>query len=58
MSETLILEKQGPVATITFNRPDKANAMDIRWLAPMTDFLRAVEHDARFGALIRATAST
>jgi len=46
MSETLILEKQGPVATITFNRPDKANAMDIRWLAPMTDFLREVEHDA------------
>jgi 2-(1,2-epoxy-1,2-dihydrophenyl)acetyl-CoA isomerase len=42
---TLLLEKSGPVATITFNRPEKANAMDIGWLAPMTDFLREVEHD-------------
>jgi 2-(1,2-epoxy-1,2-dihydrophenyl)acetyl-CoA isomerase len=43
---TLLLEKSGPVATITFNRPEKANALDIKWLAPMTDFLRDVEHDA------------
>jgi 2-(1,2-epoxy-1,2-dihydrophenyl)acetyl-CoA isomerase len=42
---TLLLEKSGPVATITFNRPEKANALDIKWLAPMTDFLRDVEHD-------------
>ena len=43
---TLLLEKSGPVAMITFNRPEKANALDIKWLAPMTDFLRGVEHDA------------
>src|SRR5262245_42142652 len=46
MSEPLLLEKSGAIATITFNRPEKANAMDIRWLAPMTEFLRDVEHDA------------
>lgn len=41
----LLLEKSGAVATITFNRPDKANAMDTAWLVPMTQFLRDVEHD-------------
>lgn len=46
MSQTLLLEKSGPVATITFNRPDKANALDVRWLTPMTEFLRELEHDA------------
>ena len=44
MSE-LLLEKNGAVATITFNRPAKANALDIRWLQPITKFLRDVEHD-------------
>ena len=46
MSESLLLEKSAPLATITFNRPEKANAMDIRWLAPITEFLREVEHDS------------
>ena len=46
VSEPLLLEKSGAVATITFNRPEKANAMDVRWLAPITNFLREVEHDA------------
>jgi 2-(1,2-epoxy-1,2-dihydrophenyl)acetyl-CoA isomerase len=45
MSDQLLLEKNAAVATITFNRPDKANAMDVKWLKPMTEFLRDVEHD-------------
>jgi 2-(1,2-epoxy-1,2-dihydrophenyl)acetyl-CoA isomerase len=45
MSEPLLLEKSGAVATITFNRPDKANALDTRWLQPITEFLRELEHD-------------
>jgi 2-(1,2-epoxy-1,2-dihydrophenyl)acetyl-CoA isomerase len=45
MSHELLLEKQGAVATVTFNRPDKANALDIPWLIPITQFLRDVEHD-------------
>lgn len=46
MTSELLLEKKGPLATITFNRPDKANALDVRWLRPITEFLRDVEHDA------------
>jgi 2-(1,2-epoxy-1,2-dihydrophenyl)acetyl-CoA isomerase len=45
MSQPLLLEKSGAVATITFNRPEKANALDTRWLGPITDFLREVEHE-------------
>jgi 2-(1,2-epoxy-1,2-dihydrophenyl)acetyl-CoA isomerase len=43
--DSLLLEKQGSLATITFNRPEKANAMDVGWLAPITAFLRDIEYD-------------
>jgi enoyl-CoA hydratase/carnithine racemase len=46
MAEPLLLEKHGAVATITFNKPEKANAMDVKWLPLMTAFLRDVEHDS------------
>lgn len=46
MAESLLLQKGGAVATITFNRPEKANAFDPRWIAPITEFLRELEHDA------------
>lgn len=45
MSEPLLLEKSGAVASITFNRPDKANAMDTAWFAPLVGFLDEVERD-------------
>jgi 2-(1,2-epoxy-1,2-dihydrophenyl)acetyl-CoA isomerase len=45
MAEPLLFEKNGPVASLTFNRPEKANAMDIKWLAPMTAFFKDVERD-------------
>ena len=45
MTEGILLEKAGAIATVTFNRPEKANAMDIRWLEPMTAFFRELEHD-------------
>jgi 2-(1,2-epoxy-1,2-dihydrophenyl)acetyl-CoA isomerase len=45
MSEPLLLETQGSLATITFNKPDRANAMDVRWLPQITKFLRDVEND-------------
>lgn len=44
MSE-LLMEKNGALATLTFNRPEKANALDIRWLEPITKFMRDVEQD-------------
>ncbi|MET0987488.1 MAG: enoyl-CoA hydratase-related protein [Steroidobacteraceae bacterium] len=45
MSEPLLLEKSGPLATLTFNQPEKANALDPAWLPRMTQFLQEVEHD-------------
>ncbi|MET0660207.1 MAG: enoyl-CoA hydratase/isomerase family protein, partial [Steroidobacteraceae bacterium] len=45
MSEPLLLEKSGSVATLTFNQPEKANALDPAWLPRMTQFLQEIEHD-------------
>src|SRR5713101_4812307 len=45
MSETLLLEKAEGVATVTFNHPEKANALDVAWLPLMTRFFQEVEHD-------------
>jgi 2-(1,2-epoxy-1,2-dihydrophenyl)acetyl-CoA isomerase len=46
MTDTLLLETSGPIATITFNRPEKANALDVGMLAPITSFLRRIEGDS------------
>ena len=46
MSDGLLLEKTAAVASITFNRPDKANALDVAWLAEIRDFLQDVAADA------------
>ena len=46
MSDLLLLEKTAPVASIIFNRPDKANALEVSWLNRMTSFLGQVALDA------------
>lgn len=46
MSETLLLEKGEGVATVTFNHPEKANALDVAWLPRMTRFFQELEHDS------------
>lgn len=51
MSE-LLLEKTDGVAVITFNRPHKANALDVRWLAPIIEFLREIEHDPQIRCVL------
>jgi len=46
MSNTdLLLDTSGPIATVTFNRPDKANALGIDWLSRMIEFFRQIERD-------------
>jgi 2-(1,2-epoxy-1,2-dihydrophenyl)acetyl-CoA isomerase len=45
MAESLLLENNGAIASITFNRPDRANALDTAWLEPITEFLRAAGKD-------------
>src|SRR5690606_27993591 len=46
MGEPLLLEKNGPVATMTFNQPEKANALDPAWLPRMMRFVQEIEHDS------------
>ena len=45
MAEPLLLEKAAAVATVTFNQPEKANALDVAWLPRMTKFFQEIEHD-------------
>ena len=52
MSELLLLEKNGAVATITFNRPDKANALDVSWLGAITRYLGEVAQDANIRCVL------
>lgn len=46
MSDELLLTIEKDVARITFNRPDKGNAILGDWPARITDFLDGLERDA------------
>jgi methylglutaconyl-CoA hydratase len=45
MSQSLVLERQGPVAVVCMNRPDRHNAFDDALIAEMTESLRGLEAD-------------
>jgi enoyl-CoA hydratase len=45
MSDTVLLERRGPAAWITLNRPDKLNAMNGELVGALRDRLREVESD-------------
>ena len=42
--ETIVLEQSGPIARITLNRPDAANAMNDTMLAELADAARCCDH--------------
>ena len=44
MSE-ILFDHSTPVATLTFNKPEKANAFDPAWLPSMIEFMTAVDTD-------------
>ncbi len=44
--ENLILERRGPVAVVTINRPDKMNALDVRTREEILAALNELEQDA------------
>ncbi|HEX7466431.1 MAG TPA: enoyl-CoA hydratase-related protein, partial [Usitatibacter sp.] len=43
MSESLAIERQGPLGLITMNRPDRHNAFDDALIAELTEALRSME---------------
>src|SRR5262249_9896145 len=56
MSEIVLVEKAGPVALITLNRPEKLNALDYALIARLMEVLGAIEEDDGTRALVRAGA--
>src|SRR5262245_24154974 len=48
----ILFDKTAAVATMTFNKPEKANAFDPAWLPSMIDFITAVEHDDAVRCLV------
>jgi enoyl-CoA hydratase/carnithine racemase len=42
---SLIEQTEGPIATLTLNRPEKANAIPPEWPLRMLAFFRAVAHN-------------
>jgi len=51
MSE-ILFDRSGAIATLTFNKPDKANAFDPAWLPSMIDFVSAVDADPAVRCLL------
>ena len=43
MSQTLAVERQGPIGLVTLNRPDRHNAFDDALIAELTEALRSME---------------
>jgi 2-(1,2-epoxy-1,2-dihydrophenyl)acetyl-CoA isomerase len=41
-NETLLIDLSAPIASITFNKPDKANYIHNEWIAPMKEFFDEV----------------
>jgi 2-(1,2-epoxy-1,2-dihydrophenyl)acetyl-CoA isomerase len=48
----ILFDRSGPVAMLTLNKPDKANAFDPAWLPSMIDFVAAVDADPAVRCLL------
>src|SRR5258708_40195288 len=56
MSGTVLLDRDGHVATITLNRPDKLNALNEELLTELARALRDLKRDARVRCAILTSA--
>ena len=52
MSETILMAKEGRVAILTVNRPDKLNALNDQVRIDLLAALAEIEHDAGIGAVV------
>jgi enoyl-CoA hydratase len=52
MPETLLVDKDGRVAVLTVNRPDKLNALNDQVRSDMLEVLGQIENDASVGAVV------
>src|SRR5262249_27406382 len=52
MSEIVLVEKDGPVALVTLNRPEKLNALDYALIDRLMEMLDTVENDDGIRALV------
>ncbi|HEV7515742.1 MAG TPA: enoyl-CoA hydratase-related protein [Thermoanaerobaculia bacterium] len=52
MSETILLEREGRVAILTVNRPDKLNALNDQVRIDLLAALAEIEHDAGIGVVV------
>ncbi len=52
MSETVLLERDGAVAIVTLNRPDRLNSFSSEMTTRLSTVLDAVEHDATSRAIL------
>lgn len=52
MSDTVLVDRQGGVAVITLNRPDRLNAMDSELLDALPGAVRSVAEDPTIGCVV------
>ena len=52
MSEIVLVEKEGPLALITLNRPEKLNALDYALIDRLMEVLDVIEDDDGIRALV------
>ena len=52
MSDTILMEREGRVAILTVNRPDKLNALNDQVRIDLLAALDAIEHDAGIGVVV------
>lgn len=52
MGETVLRAKDGPIATITINRPEVMNALDLDTMRALLEACKAVEDDEEVRAVV------
>ena len=58
MSESLAIERQGPVGLVTLNRPERHNAFDDTLIGSLTEALRSMEADDGVRVVVLSAAGT